>query len=479
MKNIDWIKQDEIRKGLALGGGGARGCYEIGFWKAIDEMQIHFDAVAGTSIGALVGAFYVQDRLDLMLDFVEHIEPVAIAKDLFAFPETLSTWIKNRKEISSFLQKYIFSRSGMDISPLKATIDALYDHQAFKQSPIDFACMTFNITTLKPVAYQKADMNEENAKEILIASASCYPAFPVLEMNGEQYIDGGYADNVPVDLAAQFDCSHVFAIDVEGPGIVRSVDPKLNVFMMKSILPLMNFLDFTAASALKNLQVGYLETLKLFQMRTGAIYTFPIASQNILDLLSGYLKFCFELEGVNIDFERLGRIARGTVGNSRSDLSDTLFERASYSLLVEVLAYLFEMNAYQEWDALDFLTELFKKLKENELSQDQIGEMINQLSKRNISRINAICIFRWLMQREGDFEARSKLQAFASVYPNEIVLAWAWNFLGRLDKRNYTIQETVDPVKVKHEDQTDKTRKIAKIDLDQLSKIEKIFKKQQ
>lgn len=479
MKNIDWIKQDEIRKGLALGGGGARGCYEIGFWKAIEEMQIHFDAVAGTSIGALVGAFYVQDRLDLMLDFVEHIEPVAIAKDLFAFPETLSTWIKNRKEISSFLQKYIFSRSGMDISPLKATIDALYDHQAFKQSPIDFACMTFNITTLKPVAYQKADMNEENAKEILIASASCYPAFPVLEMNGEQYIDGGYADNVPVDLAAQFDCSHVFAIDVEGPGIVRGVDPKLNVFMMKSILPLMNFLDFTAASALKNLRVGYLETLKLFQMRTGAIYTFPIASQNILDLLSGYLKFCFELEGVNIDFERLERIARGTVGNSRSDLSDTLFERASYSLLVEVLAYLFEMNAYQEWDVLDFLTELFKKLKENELSQDQIGEMINQLSKRNISRINAICIFRWLMQREGDFEARSKLQAFASVYPNEIVLAWAWNFLGRLDKRNYTIQETVDPAKVKREDQTDKTRKIAKIDLDQLSKIEKIFKKQQ
>ena len=452
MKSLDWIKQDDIRKGLALGGGGARGCYEIGFWKAINENEIYFDAVSGTSIGALVGAFYVQNRLDLMLDFVEHLEPVAIAKDLFAFPETLSTWIKNRKEIGSFLQKYIFSRSGMDISPLKTKIDSLYDHQAFKQSPIDFACMTFNITTLKPVAYQKADMHFENAKDILIASASCYPAFPVLEMNGEQYIDGGYADNVPIDLVADFNCSHIFAIDVEGPGVVRSVDPKLDVFMMKPILPLMNFLDFTATSGMKNLQVGYFETLKLFQKRAGAIYTFALLQQSVLDLLSGYLQFCFAVEGIDIDFERLDRIARATVGNSKSDLSDTLFERASYGLLVELLAYLFEIDAYKEWDVFAFLAQLFDRLNENELSQDEIGEMINQLSKRNISRINAVCLFQWIMRRDGEYEARSKLQAFASIYPNEIVLAWAWNFLQKLDHRHRLSEVTKVTTKIEHKD---------------------------
>lgn len=482
MKSLDWIKQDDIRKGLALGGGGARGCYEIGFWKAINENEIYFDAVSGTSIGALVGAFYVQNRLDLMLDFVEHLEPVAIAKDLFAFPETLSTWIKNRKEIGSFLQKYIFSRSGMDISPLKTKIDSLYDHQAFKQSPIDFACMTFNITTLKPVAYQKADMHFENAKDILIASASCYPAFPVLEMNGEQYIDGGYADNVPIDLVADFNCSHIFAIDVEGPGVVRSVDPKLDVFMMKPILPLMNFLDFTATSGMKNLQVGYFETLKLFQKRAGAIYTFALLQQSVLDLLSGYLQFCFAVEGIDIDFERLDRIARATVGNSKSDLSDTLFERASYGLLVELLAYLFEIDAYKECDVFAFLAQLFDRLNENELSQDEIGEMINQLSKRNISRINAVCLFQWIMRRDGEYEARSKLQAFASIYPNEIVLAWAWNFLQKLDHRHRLSEVTKVTTKIEHKDneQTeDRWKIIENIYLEQLGKIEKMFNKAQ
>lgn len=324
----------------------------------------------------------------------------------------------------------------MDISPLKSTIDALYDHQAFKQSPIDYACMTFNLSTLKPVAYEKANMNEENARDIILASASCYPAFPVLEMNGEQYIDGGYADNVPVDLVAKFNCSHIFAIDVEGPGIVRVIDPKLDVFLMKPILPLMNFLDFTATSGMKNLQAGYLETLKLLQKRAGAIYTFAHSQQSVLDLLSGYLQFCFAVEGIDIDFDRLDRIARATVGNSKSDLSDTLFERASYGLLVEALAYQFEIDAYKEWDVFVFLEELFDRLKTNELAKDEIGEMLNQLAKRNISRINAICLFQWIMRREGEMEARSKLQAFASIYPNEIVLAWTWIFLQGLDHRN-------------------------------------------
>lgn len=42
--------------GLVLGGGGAKGCYEIGAWQAFEECGIYFDCVAGTSIGALVGS---------------------------------------------------------------------------------------------------------------------------------------------------------------------------------------------------------------------------------------------------------------------------------------------------------------------------------------------------------------------------------------------------------------------------------------
>ena len=52
MKN--WFENPENKKmGLVLGGGGARGCYEIGAWQMLNQANIEFDCAAGTSIGAL------------------------------------------------------------------------------------------------------------------------------------------------------------------------------------------------------------------------------------------------------------------------------------------------------------------------------------------------------------------------------------------------------------------------------------------
>lgn len=50
--------------GLVLGGGGAKGSYEIGVWKALKELEIPLIAVTGTSVGALNGAMIVQDDYD-------------------------------------------------------------------------------------------------------------------------------------------------------------------------------------------------------------------------------------------------------------------------------------------------------------------------------------------------------------------------------------------------------------------------------
>ncbi|MFR0795218.1 MAG: patatin-like phospholipase family protein [Oscillospiraceae bacterium] len=50
--------------GLALEGGGAKGAYQIGAWKALREAGIHFSAVSGTSVGALNGAMIVMDDLE-------------------------------------------------------------------------------------------------------------------------------------------------------------------------------------------------------------------------------------------------------------------------------------------------------------------------------------------------------------------------------------------------------------------------------
>ena len=49
-----------MKRAIVLSGGGGKGAYQIGFWKAIRELDISYDIVTGTSIGALNGAFMVQ-----------------------------------------------------------------------------------------------------------------------------------------------------------------------------------------------------------------------------------------------------------------------------------------------------------------------------------------------------------------------------------------------------------------------------------
>lgn len=71
-----------------------------------------FDAVSGTSIGALVGAMYVQGALPQMIEFVQTMHPQAIAKDMVYFPENLGKWIQDRKKIEDFLSRYIYFENG-------------------------------------------------------------------------------------------------------------------------------------------------------------------------------------------------------------------------------------------------------------------------------------------------------------------------------------------------------------------------------
>lgn len=169
-----WFENPQKKKmGLVLGGGGARGCYEIGAWQMFSEENIVFDCVAGTSIGAIVGAIYVQQSLSEIVQFVYDMHPQAIARDLFAFPDSFTKLLQSHKEISSFMEQYILSAKGMDISPLKSEIEKMFSYEKFIKSPINYACMTYNVTKRKPEAYFKDQMTRENAVNIILASASC------------------------------------------------------------------------------------------------------------------------------------------------------------------------------------------------------------------------------------------------------------------------------------------------------------------
>ena len=82
---------DEKEYGLVLAGGGTRGAYQVGVWKALKELGINVKAIAGTSIGALNGALFLQDDFDttvklyeqLKIDNIMKVEKINSNKDIF------------------------------------------------------------------------------------------------------------------------------------------------------------------------------------------------------------------------------------------------------------------------------------------------------------------------------------------------------------------------------------------------------------
>lgn len=431
----NWFSDfEEKSSGLALGGGGARGCYEIGMWKALQEHGLQVACVSGTSIGALVGAMYVQGSLDEMIEFVKDLKPTVIASNLFSFPESLGEAVKNRREIGSFLSRYILSGTGMDISPLKSELDKMFRYQLFENSPVNFACMTFNITEHKPIAYFKEEMNAENAENIILASASCYPAFPVLKLNGSEYIDGGYWDNVPIDLAARMGAKKILAVDVEGPGLVLPVDPNLDVFLIKPILTLGNFLDFTAKSGMQNLKAGYLEMNKLLETMCGFLYTFPAQEKNNLEFLDSYLDFMFQIWSIKISDQQLEQIEKWAIGYSKSDLSDFLRQSRGTGILIEGLAALAGVDPLKLWSVKTFMQNLMSRLAEHLQKSSRLGGLVDTAAPVTspAQKMNAVCRSFQILKKAPEQRGGAELQSLAALYPGEVAMAWCWYFLEKV-----------------------------------------------
>ena len=94
-----------LNRGLVLGGGGSRGAYEIGVWRAARELKIDFDVVTGTSIGALNGALVVQGDYDFAVDMWENMNYEAVMTNVKA--EDFTTLDGTRKAFRTALREIV------------------------------------------------------------------------------------------------------------------------------------------------------------------------------------------------------------------------------------------------------------------------------------------------------------------------------------------------------------------------------------
>ena len=254
-------------KAIVLSGGGAKGAYQIGVWKALKKLHIKYDIITGTSVGALNGVFMVQNdyykckklwnQVDMKLLFENNIED----------SDKKSELIKN-------YGKNFIKNNGTEPLGLEKLLTKIVNKRKFFKSKINFGLISYNITTKKPVIITKEELNKNNIIDYLIASASCYPAFTPKEINNEKLIDGGYYDNLPINLALKLGADEIIAVDLDAPGIKRKTKTNKKITYITPNNKLSFFLKFDKKQAKKDQQLGYNDTLKVFNILEGKNYTF-------------------------------------------------------------------------------------------------------------------------------------------------------------------------------------------------------------
>ncbi len=262
--------------GLVLGGGGGKGGYHIGAWKALRELGIEIEAVTGTSVGALNGSFVAQGKFQEALDIWENISPEQVMEingdlfnDLINFKLKLT--LENIETTMKLAEKH-YKNKGISVQPLREMIDEHVDESKMRQSDIDFGLVTFNLTDLKPMEVFIKDIPEGKVPDYMMAS-SFLPSFESMELDGKMFLDGGFHDNLPINLMLQKGITEIIAVDLNAIGIRKQVKSKsAQIKMIEPSGDLGKILEFDSEKSRRNIQMGYLDTLKAFGKFDGHRY---------------------------------------------------------------------------------------------------------------------------------------------------------------------------------------------------------------
>ena len=267
-------KQFVYHRGLVLGGGGAKGAYQIGVWQALKSENITFEVITGTSVGALNGALVLLDDVEVARDLW-----LTISTDkVLAYPDAS----KDSQSLKALLQQInslattAMRENGASTEPLQKLLRNLYNQEKMSQYPAKFFLCTTRFPTMQETVHEFDVSQGVSELDWLIGSASFYPAMMPKQIGEYHYVDGGYRNNIPIDVAIAQGVTECICIDVKGPGITKKVEIPEHVAITNFRTPwtLGNLLVFDRERSELNYRLGYLETMKTLGHFKGYWYTF-------------------------------------------------------------------------------------------------------------------------------------------------------------------------------------------------------------
>ena len=258
---------------LVLAGGGAKGCYQLGAWRALREYGIAFNAISGASVGTLNGAIIAQDEPEVAeeiwktinLDQIVDIPPEFIQNGRLKLNRNTLSRIK---ELTSAWRGGL----GLDTTPLRRMISKYLKEDKIRQSGIDLGVSTVNVTDLKPMEIFLDQMAPGKLGDYLMASASL-PLFKNAEIDGKKFLDGALHDNVPFGMLKARGYRRFIVIDISGVGINRRPDiTGTSTTYIKNSIDMGGILDFSPLFIRRFTELGYLDTKRVWGAYVGLKY---------------------------------------------------------------------------------------------------------------------------------------------------------------------------------------------------------------
>ena len=213
--------------GLVLSGGGARGAAHVGVIKVLEEMRVPVDFITGTSMGAIVGGLYASgmnsseietvvtslDWADAFQDQIDREDRSFRRKrddDLYLVKARAGF---NRGEIT--LPTGIVAGQKVDLV-LKSLTLSVSGIRNFDELSIPFRALATDIVSGEPVVLDAGEL-----AMAMRASMSIPAVFTPVDIDGALLVDGGIANNLPIDAAREMGADVIIAVDISTPLLDR------------------------------------------------------------------------------------------------------------------------------------------------------------------------------------------------------------------------------------------------------------------
>ena len=414
---------------LVLGGGGAKGAYEVGAIAALDELGIKAGSVFGTSVGALHAAMYAQGSMDAAAALWDNIRlSDVVSEESLAIADDAENIFDHPEKLLEFITRYA-QKKGVDVSPLMDILHKLIDEDKIRRSGVHLGIVTTRFPSLAMVEKRLEEMETGSLIDWLMASASCFPIFPMKQVGGDRYIDGGFCDNTPVEMAVRSGARDIVAIDIGKHRSHTQYDRRPNITYIRTSQPLGGLLTLDSALSARNRILGYNDVMRAFGRMRGVSYSFDaVDAQALYARAQDYVIHLTQLETSMCHSNALTR-TREIGAPFFSLLEEDMPEKADcidYLLRgCELCAQIAEVNPAQVMTFATLRDELHARLP-LEKAESMLGSLLGGrvgvlFAKPQIDRKLVISCLYHLLLREGSFSplALRTLSAF----PREMLCA--------------------------------------------------------